>query len=131
MTIKKLIYLSLLLFSFHFIVTSQTIDSLKYKKCYDNIKKLFGQDVSCSGPFSIHEIENMYKVTIEKAGKKESIPFGYENDKWKELKLKIKNGDKIFEFTTGTASWENLAGRAGIIIFRGNNTLGILITSLN
>jgi hypothetical protein len=43
----------------------------------------------------------------------------------------MKRGDKIFEFSTGPASWEDLAGREGIIVLRGTGVVGTIVTSMN
>jgi hypothetical protein len=110
---------------------SQNNDSPENKICIEKIKELYGSNVSYQGPISVKEIEKEYILTIEKDGKKLTLPFGFLNDEWIEIKSKIKKGDKIFKFTTDPESWANLAGREGIIVLRGKIVVGKITTTMN
>jgi hypothetical protein len=129
--INSIICFVILLIALNNNACSQTKDSLNNKICIEKIKDLFGIDVSYQGPLSINKIEKKYMLTIEKDGKKETLPFGFINDQWLEIKSKMQKGDKIFEFTTNPESWQNLAGREGVIVLRGNIVIGVLITKMN
>jgi hypothetical protein len=127
----RTIYFIIILLTFSSGCNSQTKDSADNEICYQKIKELYGSDVDFSGPLSIRKVEKENLVSIEKEGKKETLPFGFLNDKWNEIKSKIIKGDKIFKFTTNPESWENLAGREGFIVLRGNMVIGTIITSMN
>jgi len=127
----KIIGSVLLLFLISCNIKSQTKDSLENKIYIEKIKEMYGSDVDYQGPVSIKEIEKEYIITIEKDGKKTTLPFGYLNDDWIEIKSKMRKGDKIFKFTTDQESWANLAGREGVLVLRGNVVVGQLITTMN
>jgi len=127
----KIMGFVLMLFVISYNIKSQTKDSLETKICIEKIKEMYGSDVDYQGPFSIKEIEKEFNISIEKDGKRVTLPFGFLNDEWSEIKSKMKKGDKIFKFTTNPESWENLAGREGILALRGNVVVGQLITTMN
>jgi hypothetical protein len=133
-TLKNLIKLNcivLFLIAIAFKCNGQVKDTVANKIYIEKIQQLYGKDVSIDGHFSIGEIEGKNKIEIEKEGKKISLPFGYVNNQWLEIKSKMKKGDKIFEFSTGPDSWANLAGRAGVIVLRKNELIGTVITTMN
>jgi hypothetical protein len=129
--LNKILCIALLLLVISCNASSQTKDSMENKICIEKIKELYGSGVSYQGPISIKAIEKEYMLTIEKDGKKVTLPFGFINDQWTEIKSKIIKGDKIFKFITDQESWANLAGREGIIVLRGNVVIGQLITTMN
>ncbi len=129
--ISKGLLVSIVLLTICVNVKSQTIDSLDNKVCIEKIKEIYGLDVTINGPFDILEIEKKHMVVVENSSKKDSIPFGYINFQWNDIKLKIQEGDKIFEFSTGPDSWQNLSGREGVIVLREDVVVGTIITLLN
>jgi hypothetical protein len=129
--LSHLIFLFVILSVISFSCKSQVKDTTANNIYIEKIQQLFGSDVSIDGPLTIAEIESKNKVEIEKDGKKISLPFGYINDQWLEIKSKMKKGDRIFEFSTGPDSWANLAGRAGVIVLRKNKLIGTIITTMN
>ena len=131
LSIRNLILCLSTLFIFSTSCISQNQDSKENKICIEKIKELYGSDTSLDGPLSITEVEKRNLVPIEKDGQKITVPFGFVNDKWLEIKAEMKKGDKIFEFSTGPDSWAHLAGRAGVIVLRGEFVVGTVITTMN
>lgn len=73
---------------------------------------------------SIIQIEEKNQVVIN--GKK--VPFGYQTEKWEELKKQYQSGD-IFEwFSSSQNAWMHLAGREGYRLKRNGQIIGEIIT---
>ena len=47
-----------------------------------------------TGPFTVEELERNNQIEIRKTG--ETLPFGYANEGWKNLKQAKRPGDEIF-----------------------------------
>ena len=50
---------------------------------------------------------------------------------WQVLKSLLQPGDELYEFSTDQASWDELAGRAGIHVVRDGEIVATIITILN
>ena len=61
----------------------------------------------------------------------EGIPFGGMNERWVALKSQMIDGDEIWEFSSSAASWDHLAGRAGLALVRNGNAIDCIVTIIN
>lgn len=60
-----------------------------------------------------------------------TIPFGYENEIWSEIKSAMDPGDEVWEFCSPPQSWEKLCGRAGVCIVRQRQIIDGIVTMMN
>ncbi len=60
-----------------------------------------------------------------------SVPFGFACGLWRKFFASMQEGDELWEFNSGSLSWQNLAGRAGIAIVRNGEIFDCRITSMN
>jgi hypothetical protein len=51
--------------------------------------------------------------------------------KWERLKAEMQPGDKLVRFASPAASWEDLAGRAGIALVRDGKVIDAFVTMMN
>lgn len=58
-------------------------------------------------------------------------PFGFMNDEWEDFKSKMQDGDLLWEFCSDQDSWDNLAGRAGIVLVRDGQAIASITTIMN
>jgi hypothetical protein len=58
-------------------------------------------------------------------------PFGFKNAEWEALKTEMKPGDELWTFSSPPASWQGLAGRAGIALVRNGAPIKILTGAMN
>lgn len=58
-------------------------------------------------------------------------PFGALNGDWEALKAEMKPGDEIWTFASPAATWQDLAGRAGIVLVRSGRPIRAIVTMLN
>jgi hypothetical protein len=58
-------------------------------------------------------------------------PFGFQSREWEALKAEMKPGDEIWSFSSPASSWQDLAGRAGVVLVRDGNPIKALVTMLN
>jgi hypothetical protein len=81
-------------------------------------------------PVTVAEVEaaNLYSHPDLGA---EPIPFGYMNDRWRDLLAQMQPGDELRVFCSSPESWQNLAGRAGIALVRNGVKVASLTTMLN
>jgi len=47
------------------------------------------------------------------------------------LKAEIKPGDELWNFSSSTESWQQLAGRMGVALLRDGKVIQVLITEIN
>jgi hypothetical protein len=52
------------------------------------------KDTTVQGPFSVAALERENTIANPETGQK--VPFGLQNEQWKELKAAMKPGDKIY-----------------------------------
>ena len=57
-------------------------------------------------------------------------PFGFNNEKWEALKALMKPGDELWIFSTPAESWQNLAGRRGIVLLRDGKAIAEIVTMM-
>ncbi len=50
---------------------------------------------------------------------------------WQKLKSEMRPGDRILRFESSAASWEDLAGRAGIALVRDGEAIDAIVTLMN
>jgi hypothetical protein len=58
-------------------------------------------------------------------------PFGFKNAEWETLKAEMRPGDELWTFSSPPASWQDLAGRAGIALVRNGAPIKILLGAMN
>jgi hypothetical protein len=58
-------------------------------------------------------------------------PFGFLADDWKDLKAQMREGDELHAFSSEAASWEHLAGRAGVALVRDGEIVVSILTAMN
>jgi hypothetical protein len=76
-------------------------------------------------PISVAEAEAAYPgITDDK-------PFGFKNAEWEALKTEMQPGDELWTFSSPAASWQGLAGRAGIALVRNGAPVKILLGAMN
>lgn len=90
-----------------------------------------GVDTVFSESLSIDQIENSQLTTVEIDGEKVSLPFGFINDQWVELKNKIQEGDCLIHFRSGEESWKKLHGREGYLLIRGQDVVGFILIKIS
>jgi len=79
---------------------------------------------------SIAAVEAEYMVSNPRLGDK-PIPFGFNNREWLELLTKMQDGDELWSYSTSADSWNNLAGRAGVRLIRGDRVVADIMTIMN
>lgn len=79
---------------------------------------------------SVAEAEKENMVSDPRLGC-QPLPFGFNNNEWRELLSKMEKGDELWAFTTGDESWDNLCGRSGIALVRNCKEIFCLITEMN
>jgi hypothetical protein len=89
------------------------------------------------GPLSIEQVEQESLKSILVAIKENvrqdipQVPFGFMNDRWKDFKQQLRNGDLIFHFISDKDSWDVLCGRAGYVLVRDGEVVDTITTSGN
>lgn len=78
---------------------------------------------------SIEEAENENMVTDPRLGDK-PVPFGFNNDEWRELLAMMQDGDELWTFSTSQESWDNMAGRAGVSLVRNGEEVFCIILEM-
>ena len=58
-------------------------------------------------------------------------PFGFKHADWLRFKAALRPGDEIWTYRSSPESWQALAGRAGIVIYRNGKPLRRLLTAMN
>jgi hypothetical protein len=79
---------------------------------------------------TVSEAEAAHMVQTDRLGP-EPIPFGFQNDRWRDLLAEMQQGDELWEFCSSQESWARLAGRAGIVLVRNGEIIGSIVTKLN
>lgn len=59
------------------------------------------------------------------------IPFGYSHEPWRALLAEMQDGDELCEFRSPPETWNQLAGRAGVVLLRGGKVVGGMVTTLS
>jgi DNA-binding NarL/FixJ family response regulator len=79
---------------------------------------------------SVEEVEAEHMVTDSRLGDA-PVPFGFSNNEWRELLAMMQKGDELWTFSTSNESWDNMAGRAGVSLVRGGETIYSIVTRMN
>jgi hypothetical protein len=79
---------------------------------------------------TIEEAEAENKAEAERFGI-ETVPVGCLNTQWKSLLAQMQPGDELWEFSTPTMFWENLAGQKGVALVRNGEVISQLVTLMN
>jgi hypothetical protein len=58
-------------------------------------------------------------------------PFGFLNSQWEALKAEMQPGDELRTFRSPDQSWQDLAGRAGVVLVRDGTPIKTLVTVMN
>jgi len=64
---------------------------------------------------SVADAEKSNMTTIGLAGKEVTLPFGFINDRWEELKRRYENGDCLYHYYIDCGT---LCGREGYVLIR-------------
>ena len=79
---------------------------------------------------TVEEAERKNLITDERLGP-DPVLFGFQNDRWLRLKSQMEIGDEIWEFSSPEATWEHLAGRAGLSLVRKGKIVDSIVTTMN
>ena len=79
---------------------------------------------------TVEKAEAMNLVQIDGLGP-DPIPFGYINDRWRALMLRMREGDELRHFRSPPKSWQDMHGRAGIALVRNGKVIDHIVTELN
>jgi len=79
---------------------------------------------------TIEECETKNLVEDKRLGTT-PVPFGFINHLWLNLKRKIQEGDELWEYCSPPETWENLCGREGVCLVRGEEIIDRIITKMN
>ena len=85
-------------------------------------------------PISVAEAEAAYPGITDDRVKHfpdAAKPFGFKNAEWEALKEEMQPGDELWTFSSPPASWQGLAGRAGIALVRNGAPVKILLGAMN
>ena len=76
------------------------------------------------GPFTIEQIEQKALERIREHPDVPQVPFGYDNDKWNELKFQYKDGDEFYLYSLDPRDSPSYYGTAGYVLIRDNQFVG-------
>jgi hypothetical protein len=79
---------------------------------------------------TVEEAEAEHAVEHERLGPS-PVPFGFQNDRWKELLAGRAEGDELWEFCSPPESWQHRAGRTGIALVRDGEIIDSIVTVMN
>lgn len=79
---------------------------------------------------TVEECEREHLVEDERLGPA-PVPFGFQYQKWLNVKRQIKKGDELWEFSSPPETWADLCGRAGICIVRDGDIIDSIVTMMN
>ena len=79
---------------------------------------------------SVAEAEAAHMVQTDRLGP-DLVPFGFQNDRWRDLLAQMQDGDELWEFSSSWESWQHLAGRAGIVLVRNGEVVTSIVTMMN
>jgi hypothetical protein len=81
-----------IILAFSFFVSGQVFACDKDTPAFSEIQNSGKHTIS--GPFSIEKLEQEHMVEIRET--KQTLPFGYVNKEWNQLKSQYKDGDQFF-----------------------------------
>jgi hypothetical protein len=83
---------------------------------------------------SVEEAEALHPgVHDERTARMPEIgkPFGFMHGQWEALKAQMQAGDELWTFRSPDQSWQDLAGRAGVVLVRNGVPIKALTTMMN
>lgn len=95
-----------------------------YKPSDPNIPDIPGPVWEIKGPFTIEQIEQKALERIRESPDVPQVPFGYDNDKWNELKSQYKDGDEFYLYSLDPRDSPSYYGTAGYVLIRDNQFVG-------
>jgi hypothetical protein len=78
---------------------------------------------------SLAEIDELRAAGIGLS--KPRVPFRSQRAEWEALKAQMEDGDELWRFSTPDETWEQMMGRAGIVLLRGGTIIATIVTTLN
>lgn len=99
-----------------------------YKPSDPNIPDIPGPVWAIRGPLTIEQIEQEGLERIRTSSRSDvpQVPFGYENDKWNELKSQYKDGDEFYFFALDPRNSPSYYGTSGYVLIRDNQIVGMI-----
>ncbi|MDQ7780518.1 MAG: hypothetical protein RDV41_12555 [Planctomycetota bacterium] len=79
---------------------------------------------------TVEECEKNYLVKDERLGPN-PVPFGFQNQKWLELKQRMQEGDELWEYCSPPETWKAFCGRAGVCVVRNGEVIDSISTMMN
>lgn len=58
-------------------------------------------------------------------------PFGFQNNKWEELKNLMEPEDELWEYCSDRRSWKQCMGTEGIVLVRNGRVIALIVTLYN
>jgi len=95
-----------------------------YESSEPNIPSVPGPGWLIRGPLTIAQIEQESLQQIRLAPDAPQVPFGYENDRWNQLKTQYKDGDEFYFFSLYPRP-PSFYGTSGYVLIRGNQVVGL------
>jgi hypothetical protein len=83
---------------------------------------------------SVADAERMYTpVADDRADRAPELrkPFGFRNAQWEKLKAQMQPGDEIWTFSSPAQSWQDLAGRSGVVLVRDKKIIAEIVVMMN
>lgn len=60
-----------------------------------------------------------------------SVPFGFINQEWENIKKNMQDGDYLIEFCSSDESWTDMMGMKGYFVVRGDYIIDSIVTEMN
>lgn len=79
---------------------------------------------------TLESVEEKHMVLTERLGPT-PLPFGFHNEAWVRLLGSMEDGDELWEYSSESHYWENLAGRSGIALVRNGEIIDCITTRMN
>jgi len=109
-----------------------TISNKNHPICdISKVKSIHGDEATYSYPLSIEFIEKNKLVTVEIDGIEKTLPFGFINKRWEELKSLYKEGDCILFFRSSEQSWKSLSGLEAYVLIRNGELIYVLVSQIS
>ena len=81
-------------------------------------------------PLTVVEAEAAHSVRGPEFGP-EPVPFGRQNDLWRMLVAKMRDGDELWEYRSPPETWTHMCGREGVVLLRRGRVIGGVTTAMN
>ncbi len=80
---------------------------------------------------SVADAEQREMVTVNMEGREATLPFGFTNERWEELKRRYEKGDCLFHYRTSPETWKALYGSEGYLLIRDGEVIYSIHTEIN